>query len=266
MATTALAPAHAPVEPAALSAANVLVVEDGPVTQAVAVRMLESCGYQAQVADNGHSALQVLSERSYAAVLMDCRIPELDGYETTRAVRRREADGRHVFIIAMTANSMQGDRERCLAVGMDDYLAKPLRIQALKDALAGCVSEPPMGLLDEAVVTELETLDGDLLNDLVSLYFDEAARHESELRGALDRGETRTVAEVAHKLQGSSMTIGAAHVALVASEFERTAGAGDETATSDLLDKLRTALGETKEAFRSRMADPDGDVGRKAST
>ena len=113
----------------------VLVVEDTAVNQRVAARMLERCGFRAQVAVNGLRALEALSQGSYAAVLMDCQMPELDGYETTREVRRREQGGPRIPIIAMTANSMKGERERCLAAGMDDYLTKPLRNQVLKGPL-----------------------------------------------------------------------------------------------------------------------------------
>ena len=113
----------------------VLVVEDTAVNQTVAARMLERCGFRAQVAVNGLRALEALSQGSYAAVLMDCQMPELDGYETTREVRRREQGGPRIPIIAMTANSMKGERERCLAAGMDDYLTKPLRNQVLKGPL-----------------------------------------------------------------------------------------------------------------------------------
>ena len=113
----------------------VLVVEDTPVNQVVATRMLEKSGFQPRVVENGREALEAMSEHSYAAVLMDCQMPVLDGYATTREVRRREGGGRRVPIIAMTANSMQGERERCIAAGMDDYLAKPLRNPLLEEVL-----------------------------------------------------------------------------------------------------------------------------------
>jgi CheY-like chemotaxis protein len=114
----------------------VLVVDDTPVNQVVATHMVERCGFRAQVAENGRDAITALSAGSYAAVLMDCQMPELDGYDTTREVRRREGAGQRVPIIAMTANPPDRARELCLAAGMDDFLAKPLRAHALKDALA----------------------------------------------------------------------------------------------------------------------------------
>jgi CheY-like chemotaxis protein len=120
----------------------ILIVEDTPINQAVAAHMVERCGFEAQIAENGRKALRALSTRTYAAVLMDCQMPELDGYEATREIRRLEQDGPRLPIIAMTANAMQGERERCLAAGMDDYLTKPLRTDELEAALKRWIDEP----------------------------------------------------------------------------------------------------------------------------
>jgi CheY-like chemotaxis protein len=113
------------------SAALILVVEDSPVNRLVTVRVLERCGFRAHVVNDGREALEALSTQAYDAVLMDCQMPELDGYEATRELRQREGGGRRTPVIAMTAHAMTGDRERCLEAGMDDYIAKPVRSQAL---------------------------------------------------------------------------------------------------------------------------------------
>jgi signal transduction histidine kinase/DNA-binding response OmpR family regulator len=114
---------------------RVLVAEDNPVNQRVAVRMLERLGLGADIASDGREAVNKLSSQSYAAVLMDCQMPELDGFEATARIRAREGSGRRTPIIAMTASAMRGDRERCLASGMDDYLAKPVTIDNLRTVL-----------------------------------------------------------------------------------------------------------------------------------
>ena len=115
---------------------RVLLAEDNPVNQMVARRMLERLGLQVDIASNGVAALAVLETVPYDAVFMDCQMPEMDGYQTTRAIRQGEPAGQHLPIIAMTANAMSGDRERCLAAGMDDYVSKPLRLEELQAAVA----------------------------------------------------------------------------------------------------------------------------------
>jgi two-component system, sensor histidine kinase and response regulator len=259
---------------------DILVVEDTLVNQAVAAHMLTRCGFAPHLAENGRKALEALSERSYAAVLMDCQMPELDGYETTREIRRREQGGRRIPIIAMTANSMKGERERCLAAGMYDYLSKPLRNQVLKDALNRWVHEPAAGaehpdatvgangapargaapqILDEAVVVGLDSLELGMLSRLLALFLDQAGDDVAALSAALARGETVAIARTAHKLKGSSRTLGAAHVAQIASELEASAVAGDLSATDELIDRLRRGLNDTRQAFGSRRAPPDED-------
>jgi PAS domain S-box-containing protein len=130
--------AHAPrAAPARLGRAAplVLVAEDRPVNQIVAVRALERCGCRAQVAADGREALRALATRRYDAVLMDCQMPEMDGYEATAQLRRLEQGAEHTPVIAMTAYAMKGDLEKCLEAGMDDYISKPMRYQALVDTL-----------------------------------------------------------------------------------------------------------------------------------
>jgi CheY-like chemotaxis protein len=114
---------------------RVLVAEDNPVNQRVAVRMLERLGVGADVASDGREAIESFDRQPYDAILMDCQMPELDGFEATAAIRAREGHGRCTPIIAMTASAMRGDRERCLAAGMDDYLAKPVTIENLRAVL-----------------------------------------------------------------------------------------------------------------------------------
>jgi hypothetical protein len=113
----------------------VLVVEDSPVNQIVAVRALERCGCRAEVASDGRLGLEALSRKRYDAVLMDCQMPDIDGYEATAELRRRETNGHHTPVIAMTAHALEGDRERCLQAGMDDYITKPMRHETLANTL-----------------------------------------------------------------------------------------------------------------------------------
>jgi CheY-like chemotaxis protein len=117
---------------------RILLAEDNAVNQKLAIRLLEKLGHQVLVTANGQETLAVLAQETVDLILMDCQMPELDGYETTREIRAREAlhpVRPHLPIIALTAHAMQGDKERCLAVGMDDYLTKPIRPAELKAVL-----------------------------------------------------------------------------------------------------------------------------------
>jgi PAS domain S-box-containing protein len=125
--------------------AHVLLVEDNSMNQLVASRILSKLGYLADIASNGREALSALTQRDYDAVLMDCQMPELDGYDATRELRRREGAGRRTPVIAMTAAAMEGDREMCLEAGMDDYITKPVRADAIEEVLARWITPRPAG-------------------------------------------------------------------------------------------------------------------------
>ena len=137
---------HSLAEAGPRSVVRVLVVEDNPVNQKVAARILEKLGYRVDVAANGLEAVRAVEQIAYAVVLMDCQMPEMDGFEAAHQIRRREharGQAAHLPIVAMTANAMPEDRARCLAAGMDDYLSKPVQVQALRETLSRWSAPPP---------------------------------------------------------------------------------------------------------------------------
>ncbi len=122
---------------------RILIAEDNAVNQKVAVRMLERLGWRADVAASGREAVAMYRMLPYDLIFMDCQMPEMDGYAATQAIRGLEAPGQHVGIIAMTAEAMVGAREQCLASGMDDYIAKPVKMENLLQAVRRFVHSLP---------------------------------------------------------------------------------------------------------------------------
>ena len=187
---------------------RVLIAEDSIVNQKVAVGQLKKLGYSADVVPDGLSVLRALDHLHYDFVLMDCQMPEMDGYEATRRIRSRMGDFPQPHIIAMTAHAMQGDREKCLAAGMNDYLSKPVQLQALAAALS-------RGLPPEAKVEPLQSLKepGSTIVDsffpeLIETFERDAACHLGALRSTIASGDTRRLREEAHELKGASCTVG----------------------------------------------------------
>jgi CheY-like chemotaxis protein/HPt (histidine-containing phosphotransfer) domain-containing protein len=230
------------------------------------VRLLDQLGFRADVVGDGREAVTAASAADYAAVLMDCQMPELDGYEATAEIRRREGDAAHLPIIAMTANSMAEDRERCLAAGMDDYVSKPIRPHLLAEALQRHIEPADTAaqrraprkiageLIDPATLIELRELHGDGLRELLELYLDDVASQMPRLTAAIEQGQTDSVALTAHRLKGSSLAVGAQLVSAIAAELENRAKAGDRDGAGELARSLERAVSDTAAALRCESA------------
>jgi CheY-like chemotaxis protein/HPt (histidine-containing phosphotransfer) domain-containing protein len=207
---------------------KILLAEDSVVNQRLAVGLLERHGHEIIVANNGQEAINALARQSFDLVLMDVQMPELDGLEATRRIRSREqqAGNGHVPIIAMTAHALKGDRERCLAAGMDEYVSKPIREQQLLAAMRAVLGEKGSGLRVSAselaagpavrnteLATDnvidwnaaLETCGGDhaLLRDIVEAFLEEQPRRLTEIRRGIDEGDFELLNRAAHTVKGS---------------------------------------------------------------
>ena len=237
-----------------MQSVRVLIVEDNIVNQKLAVRMVEKLGYRPDVVENGREALTALRAGTYAAVLMDCQMPVMDGFEATRKIREHEAslglgprpdglsvvqvDGSvpHIPIIAVTANAMEGDRERCLAAGMDDYLAKPVKLEELRSILQRWIAldRPPRTTLPaeptfpatEQGVFDVDKMwrqiggDHELFAQLVALFLERHEEALTDIQAAIFRKDALAVERIAHTLKGTAGNLCAPAVALAASRLE----------------------------------------------
>ncbi len=237
-------------EASAAERARILVVDDNPVNQRVSLRMLEKMGHLVDVADNGIGALASLGRVRYDAVLMDCQMPEMDGFEATREIRRREGSERHTPIIAMTAGAMSGDEERCLECGMDDYLSKPVSAAALAATITRWVDhsasgglareqvEPAALLLDQTYVEGLRELGAEEFDKLIRLFLRDGAARITGLRTAQETKDTSAMVKLAHSLKGSASSFGAATLAARCGELQARAAGADAAEDARLIDKV----------------------------
>jgi signal transduction histidine kinase/DNA-binding response OmpR family regulator len=218
---------------------RILVAEDNPVNQLVARTVLEKQGHEVVLARNGVEAVSQARAQSFDVVLMDVQMPEMDGLAATRAIRQAEnGTGGHLPILGVTAHAMKGDRERCLAAGMDGYVPKPIRpgplFAAIHAALARGVVPVPAApapaaavVLDERELLELVAGDRALLRELADLFLVEGPRRLAQIRAALEAGDLASVQYVAHSLKGSAGSLCGRNAADAALRLEEIATEGD---------------------------------------
>jgi CheY-like chemotaxis protein len=259
----------------------VLVAEDNQINQKVAVKMLERLGYRADVAADGLEAIEALSNIPYAAVLMDVQMPEMGGYEATAEIRRREkGQGRRTSIIAMTANAMQGDREKAIEAGMDDYLPKPVKLEELESTLKRWIPQgheegasatgmpivegvpsfaPFTGYpeaedtpLDDGVLESLFNLGGtEILSELSEMFFESVGSALTKLREAVEEGDAPTVRRVAHTLKGGSGNMGAKDMSRICAGLEDAGASGDLSRAPELVGQLEEEFGRVRLALEA---------------
>jgi two-component system, sensor histidine kinase and response regulator len=229
------APARAPDPP---KARRILLAEDNPTNRILALRLLERRGHMVIVAENGKEAVDLLAQHEVDLVLMDVQMPVMGGFEATRAIREAErTTGRHVPIIAMTAHAMKGDRERCLDVGMDDYISKPIdsaKLLALVDDAGGPAAAPAPVATRSAgdacdVHAFIERVGGDeeLAREMAMLFIPDAVRLLEAIREAVEAGDAERLRQEAHALKGAAGNFSAARVVASSQALELMGKSGD---------------------------------------
>jgi PAS domain S-box-containing protein len=231
----------------------ILLAEDNIVNQKVAVRQLQKLGYRADAVANGREAVEALARIPYDIVLMDCQMPEMDGYEATAEIRRREGHSKHTSIVAMTANALEGDREKCLVAGMDDYISKPVRSEELSAVLKRVFdrqstksSAPPVDL--ERLFEVGGTPDSDDLIEILAVYLETMSSNLIRLKAAIEMNDAAEINFLAHSAAGMSTSLGINAVVEPLRELERQ-GREDSLENASALDEQVMREFERVKAF-----------------
>jgi PAS domain S-box-containing protein len=238
---------------------RILVAEDSAINQKLAVGILAKLGYASDVAANGAEALELVRLNRYDLVFMDLQMPEVDGLEATRRIVAEWPAHQRPRLVAMTANALAGDRERCIEAGMDDYIAKPILpvdVQTLIERLCGNRhafaqdAVDPLPLIDARVIDELRQLDEpnthSLLHGLLPDYLHEAPAAISDIKRLADRREARQLAHQAHKLGGVSASLGACGMADMCRRIEQQLANGDLASLPAMIDQLEMRFARTR--------------------
>ncbi len=237
---------------AATSGVRILLAEDNAVNQKVALSQLQRLGYRADAVPNGREAIKALEKNHYDIILMDCQMPEMDGYEATEEIRRSEGTAKRTTIIAMTANALESDRQRCLTAGMDDYISKPVKTEVLRQILdrwleptngqapaaeiekqKSSLGKPEEEAVDLSVLASYREVEEagqpGLINELIDLFIYHTREQLVALRGAVTKGDVQGIKTLTHTLKGGSANIGAHLMAKLGEELEAKSGISVDT-------------------------------------
>jgi len=235
----------------------ILVAEDNAISRELVTRLLQKRGHTVLEVTTGREAVDLLDKDAANCdlVLMDVEMPDMDGFQATAIIREKEKiSGKHIPVIAMTANVMKGDRERCLAAGMDGYVPKPIKHQDLYETIQTFVLEvsnkpvhaapekPPLEVLDEDQLRMHVDGDPQLLTDLIDLFLAESPQVVNEMRAATSSQDADAVRKCAHRLRSSTSNLGARLASEAALKLENLARAGDLPQAASALQELEGEL------------------------
>jgi signal transduction histidine kinase/CheY-like chemotaxis protein len=231
------------------SKVKILLVEDNIVNQKVTLNQLKHLGYSADIAGNGKEALDMLEQIPYSLILMDCQMPVLDGYNATRAIRKRQQD-EHPIVIALTANAMVEDRDRCLQAGMDDYLSKPISKENLREKLRfwgdklekGNLVTPMNLVIDWEHLHQISDGNTEFEQELLQIFVEDTREHLLTAQTALSDQNTEQLSRSAHHMKGSSANVGLYQMQAIAAQLEERSAQNDLTDATALLSQLSEML------------------------
>jgi two-component system sensor histidine kinase/response regulator len=258
--------------------AHILLAEDNPMNQKLAVTLLKKAGYLVDAVEDGRMAIEAVKRRAYDLILMDVQMPEMNGFEATQAIRAREGEAKHTPIIAMTAHAMKGDRERCLQAGMDDYISKPIEPQELFDAIEKwtksqdsekdllpqkselALSEhiEPVEPIDlESALRRFEG-DKEFFKEMIQEFSSYVPKQLEKLAEAIKTGEAKVVEREAHSLKGAAGNLGAKPMADLALRLEFLGRRGDFAGAKEMIGDLKAELKRLEEysnrSFKGEIA------------
>jgi PAS domain S-box-containing protein len=250
----------------------ILVTEDDPVNQKVILRQLALLGYAAETVGTGVEALRLWREGGYGLLLTDLHMPDMDGFTLAETIRREESGRAHVPIIALTANALRGEANRAMALGIDEYLTKPVMLRVLSAALRRRLVSPaaarlgpdtsirsdgtePASALDVTVLEGLVGNDKDVIRGFLGEYVAGARDQVDSLRAAAAAGDTRQAAAIAHKLKSSSRSVGALALGDLCAELESAGKAGDKAQVMQILSQLGAMFAQVEDAIARELLD-----------
>jgi PAS domain S-box-containing protein len=219
---------------------RILLAEDNVINQKVATRILSQMGYRPDVVHNGLEAVEALDRAKYDVVLMDIQMPEMDGLEATRAIRKRYTGARRPWIIAMTANAMDSDRKNCFEAGMDGYLSKPVRIEALEAELTRS-SENIGQAVDFSVLAKFGEMTGsgsDAVRELVEIFSEETPQTLQQIRSDIERKQAQGISILAMQLGRACQNFGAERMQTLCSSLQAAGKGNDLAAAAELVDRI----------------------------